>query len=279
MTLRGILKVLHLQCLKEKILCTFSRRMCPKTKFFAVKLRRILKDLRLQCLKEKIMCTFSRFMCPTKRLFAVKLRRILEVMRLQGTLKKFWAHFHDLCFQKRSCLLWGWEAFWKFCACKVYRKNCGRIFMIYASKIEAVCYEVETHFGSSLLTRYTEKILDPFSRFMHPKAKLFAVTVMFICIWEFLPCKVYETCSGCIFTISRVHKSMLFGPIAQSLTLHLLKCLESQPILRTSAPTNCDVQAWFQVNELFEEDLDWHDRHILWYLRIERTDFVTFYLS
>ena len=41
MNLRGILDVFRLQGLQEKILCTFSQFMRPKTKLFAVKLRRI----------------------------------------------------------------------------------------------------------------------------------------------------------------------------------------------------------------------------------------------
>jgi len=74
------------------------------------------------------------------------------------------------------------DALWKYSACILYKKNHGHIFMIYASKNEAVCCEVETHFGSSPLARFTKKILGTFSRFMHPKAKLFAV--MFIRIWD-----------------------------------------------------------------------------------------------
>jgi len=49
---------------------------------------------------EKILGTYSRFICPKTKLCAVKLQRILEVICLQGLQKKFWAHFHDLCVQK-----------------------------------------------------------------------------------------------------------------------------------------------------------------------------------
>jgi len=54
-------------------------------------------------------------------------------------------------------------------------KNSGCIFMIHASENRAVCCEVQTHFGSSSLAKFTKKILDAFSQCMHPKAKLFAM--------------------------------------------------------------------------------------------------------
>jgi len=78
-------------------------------------------------------------MRPKTKMLAVKFRRISEVLRLQG-LQKF----------------------------------SGRIFTIYASKNEAVCREVQTHFGSSLPARFPE-VLGALSRFMRPKMKLFAV--------------------------------------------------------------------------------------------------------
>ena len=71
--------------------------------------------------------------------------------------KYFWVHFHDFCVQKRSCLLWRWDAFWKFSACNVYKKKSGHNFTISASKNEPVCCEVQTHFGSSPLERFTRK--------------------------------------------------------------------------------------------------------------------------
>ena len=48
--------------------------------------------------------------------------------------EKFWAHFHDLCVQKRSCFLWSSDAFWTFSTCKFYRKGSGHNFTICASK-------------------------------------------------------------------------------------------------------------------------------------------------
>ena len=89
--------------------------------------------------------------------------------------KKFWAHLHDLCVQKRSCLPWSSDAFWKFIACKFCRKGSGRFIKIYASKNEAVCREVQTHFLSSLPGSFAEKVLGALSRFLRPKTKLFAV--------------------------------------------------------------------------------------------------------
>jgi len=118
---------------------------------------------------------FSQFLRPKTKLFAVKFRRILEVLCLQVLKKKFWAQFHDLCVQKLSCLLWSSGAFWKFSACEFYRKSCGRNSTICASKNEAVCCEVQTHFESSLPASFKEKVLGAIPRFVHPKTKLFAV--------------------------------------------------------------------------------------------------------
>jgi len=53
---------------------------------------------------EKVLGAISRFMRPKAKLFAVKYRGILDVVHLQGLQKKFWAHGHDFCIQKRSCL-------------------------------------------------------------------------------------------------------------------------------------------------------------------------------
>jgi len=54
---------------------------------------------------EKVLGAIPRFVRPQTKLFAVKFRRILDVLRLQVLQRKFWANFHDLCVQKRSCLL------------------------------------------------------------------------------------------------------------------------------------------------------------------------------
>jgi len=89
--------------------------------------------------------------------------------------KKFWAHFLDLCIQKQSCLLWSSDAFWTFSTCKFYKKGSWRNSTICASKNEAVCCEVQTHFGSFRLSSFIKKVLGAFSRFMRPKTKQFAV--------------------------------------------------------------------------------------------------------
>ena len=68
-----------------------------------------------------------------------------------------WAHFPDLCVQKWSCLPWNSDAFWKFSACEIYRKSCGRNSTICGSKNEAVCCEVQTHFGSFRLSSFVKK--------------------------------------------------------------------------------------------------------------------------
>ena len=157
----------------KRFLGAFSLLMHPKTKMSAVKFRQILKVFSMQTLwksswrnftinasKNKAVCrevqthfgsflrasfiktflgAFSHFWHPQTKLFAVKFRRILEVLRLQGLWKKLW-----------------------------------RIFIIYAPQNEAVCFEVHTHFASSLPVRFTEKVMGVRSRFMRAKTKLFA---------------------------------------------------------------------------------------------------------
>jgi len=161
------------------------RFMCIKTKLFPVKFRRMLqfsackfcrassgcnftiyvskneavcreiqmhfRSSPLARFTEKVLGAISRFMCPKMKLFAMIFRRIFQVLRLQGSQNKFWAHIYDLCVQKRSCLLWSWDAFSKISSCKVHRISSGHIFTIYVSKIKAVCCVVQTHFGRFLL--------------------------------------------------------------------------------------------------------------------------------
>jgi len=45
---------------------------------------------------------------------------------------------------------------------------------ICASKSEAVCCEIQTHFGSSLPASFTEKVVRAIPQFMRPKMKRFA---------------------------------------------------------------------------------------------------------
>ena len=151
-------------------------------------------------LKTNVLGAFSRYLCPKTKVFPMKFRCILEVICLQVFQKKFWAQFHDLCVQKRSSLPWSSDAFWKFSACKVYRKNSGRHFTIYVSKNEAVCCEVQTHFGSSRFVRFTEKVLGAFSRFFwfQKQRYLLCSSDAFL---TFSSCMLYIKCSGRIFTI------------------------------------------------------------------------------
>ena len=183
---------------------------------------------------EKVVGAIPQYVRPKIKLFAMKCWRLSKVLFLQVLQKKLWAQFHDLCVQKWSCVLWSSDAFWKFLPCKLYKKSSGHIFPIYASKNEAVCCEVQTHFGSSLPASFTEKVLGAIPRFVHPKTKLFAVKfwrileVLFLqvlktkfwaqfhdlCVqkrsgllwssdafWMLLPLKIYKKNSGHIFPI------------------------------------------------------------------------------
>jgi len=67
------------------------------------------------------------------------------------------------------------DALWKFSPNEVYEESSWRIITIFASRNGAVCRGVQTHFESSPLVMFTKKFLGAFSRFMHPKMKLFAV--------------------------------------------------------------------------------------------------------
>jgi len=81
-----------------------------------------------------------RFVRPETKLFAVKFRRILEVLCLQ-VLKKM------LCLNSTIC----------------------------AFKSDAVCREIQMHFGSSLPVSFTEKVVGAIPQFVHAKMKRFAV--------------------------------------------------------------------------------------------------------
>ena len=118
-------------------------------------------------------CIFTIFASKLK-LFAVEFRCNLEIFALWGWKRKFWAHFHNFCIQKQSCSLWSSNAFFKFSACKVYKKSSGRIFTIYAFKRETLWCEVQKNFGSFHFARFVNKVLGAFLRFMRRKAKLFA---------------------------------------------------------------------------------------------------------
>jgi len=143
---------------------------------------------------KKVVGTFSRFVHPKTKLFAVKFRCISKVLCLRVLQKKLWAHFHDLCVQKRSCLPWNSDAFWKFFACMIYRKSSKCNSTICASKNEAVCCEVQTQFGSFRLASFVKKVLAAFSWFVH-------LAVKFRRILEVLALQGLWKDLGCIITI------------------------------------------------------------------------------
>jgi len=60
-------------------------------------------------------------------------------------------------------LLFSSDAFWKFSPHEVYEESSWRIITIFASKNEAVCREVQTHFENTPLARFTKKFLGAFS--------------------------------------------------------------------------------------------------------------------
>jgi len=72
-------------------------------KLFVVEFRRILEFSTFKVYK-KFLGAFSRFVRPKMKLFALEFRRIFEVLCLQVLQKRFWAHIHDLCVEKRSYL-------------------------------------------------------------------------------------------------------------------------------------------------------------------------------
>jgi len=90
-------------------------------------------------------------------------------------MKKVLGVFSRFFVQKRSCLPWISDAFWKSSACKVCRKSSGRRSTIYVFKIEAVFCELQTHFGSSRFVRFMKNVQGALSRFVRTKMKLLAV--------------------------------------------------------------------------------------------------------
>ena len=205
-----------------RIITTFA----SKAKLFALEFRRILEILCMQGLQKKfwayfhdlcvqkwscfLRCSdafrkFSPFEVYEKSSgrivtnFASKNEAVcLGVQKYFGNSlpailqKSFWAHIHDFCVEKRSCLPWSSDAFWKFSAFKVYKRFLGAFsrflrrktklffvkfkgilevfsmqalwkrswhnFTINASKNVTVCREVQTHFGTSLLPSVTHKM-------------------------------------------------------------------------------------------------------------------------
>ena len=125
---------------------------------------------------KKLMGEISRFIRLKTNLFAMKLRRIWKFSpcKKKSFIKHFWVHFHVFCVQSGSCWPWNSNTFWKFSASKVYGESSVRIFTINAPQKEGDCFEVHTHFRSSLPVRFTEKVMSTLSRFMRPKTMPFA---------------------------------------------------------------------------------------------------------
>jgi len=63
-----------------------------------------LGSFRLARFTQKVLGAFSGLLHPKMKLFAVKFRPNFDVFALHALNKMFWAHFHDLCIQKRSSL-------------------------------------------------------------------------------------------------------------------------------------------------------------------------------
>ena len=279
----------------EKVVGAVPRFVRPRMKLFAVKFRRISKVFCLQGLQEKLwvqlhdLCVqkcsgllwssdafwkflrcklykkvvgaFSRFMRRKMKLFAVEVRRILEVLCLQVLQKKFWVHLHDLCVQKRSCLLWNSDAFWKFSACEFYRKSYRWNSTIYVCKNEPVCCEIKTHLESFRLSSFIKNIVGAFSRSMRPKMKLFAIELRRIlevlwlwvlqkklwvqfhdlCVqkqccllwnpdtfWKFSACKIYWKSCGCNSTICAFKNKAVCCEIQTHLEVLCLQYLQKK---------------------------------------------------
>ena len=158
----------------KRFLGAFSRLMRLKTKMSAVKFRQILKVFSMQTLwkiswrnfminasKNEAVCRevqthfgsflhasfvktflgiFSRLMRLKTKMSAVKFRQILKVFSIQTLWKSSWCNF-----------------------------------TINASKNEAVCHEVQTHFACFLRASFLKTFLGAFSRFLRPQTKLLAV--------------------------------------------------------------------------------------------------------
>jgi len=226
---------------------------------------------------EKVMGAFSRFIRSKVKLFPAKFRRISEVFTLRGSWKvlgalsqllrpkTFCTKFHDLCATKRRCLLWSSHTFWKFFACKVYRKSYGCIITIYASKNEAVSCEVQTHFGSSPPAKgYRRKLWVHF----HDNKQTFLTSTFCKKPWP-------------RFTILRAHQCLLCcsDTLWRSWLSHFIRrqSFESEHIWTTTARTNCDMRVWPYAKQFQKKSWTGTSDMFgnIWTLK-EWTDFVKF---
>ena len=162
------------------------------------KFRCSLEIFRLQVYK-KVLGAFSRFMRPKMKLFAVTLRRILEVFVLQGLWRRFWAHFHDLCFQKWSCFLRSSDAFRKFSSCKVYKKILGALLRFMRPKMKLFAINLRRILEVFALRGLWRKFWSHFHDSFVQKWSCFVRSSDAFC--KFSPCEVYEESSKRIITI------------------------------------------------------------------------------
>jgi len=90
----------------EKVLGEYSRFMRPKTKLFAVEFRCILEVLCLQGLHKKISGRIFTIYVSKNEVVSCEVQTHFGRFHLTRFIKKFWAHYHGVCVQKRSCLPW-----------------------------------------------------------------------------------------------------------------------------------------------------------------------------
>jgi len=144
-----------------------------------MKFRCIFWVIRLQSLQKCFGRIFTIFVCKNEA-------ACREVQAHFGgfhfaSKKKFWAHFLDFCVQKRKCFPRSSDTFWQFSACKFYRKSSGRNFTNCVSKNEAVCCEVQTHFGSPLPCKVYKKSFGPIFSIYASKSEA-------VCRWVQMHC-------------------------------------------------------------------------------------------
>jgi len=122
------------------------------------------------------------------------------------------------CFLRRSdgFYVFSMQALWK-----IYWRN----FTINASQNEAVCREVQTHFGTSPLARFIKKLMGEISRFIRLKTNLFAMKLRRI--WKFSPCKLCKTFLGAFSRFLRPKRKLLAMKFK-----HILEVLRLQSLRR-----------------------------------------------
>ena len=228
----------------KEVMGGISRFMCLKTKLFLWSWDTFWKFSPANFINH-FCAHFLVFLRPQTKLFAVKFRRISDVLRFQGLRRKFCTNFNDLYGPKWRCLLWSSHTFWKLSACKVYRKSYGRIIAIYASRNEAVCCKVQTHFGSSPPARFTEKSFGSIFTICVSNKQTFLTSKLCEKLWP-------------RFIILRAHKILVCcsNTLWRSWLSHFIRThyFESEHISTATAPTNCDMLVWPYANQ-FQKSL------------------------